>query len=239
MQVRRLEMNPMDRHPADDLISQYLISSEPYYRATGNEIELYDAAYAVRMPMMLKGPTGCGKTRFVEYMAWRLGKPLVTIACHEDMTASDLVGRHLLDARRHALAGRPAHHRGAPRRHLLSGRDRRGAPGHHRGDPSAHRRTARAAAGEEGGAGACAPGFPARDLLQPRLPEHHEGPQAVDQAEFRRTGLRLAARERRDRDRRARIRRVTRHRRAAGEHRRALRATSRVTVWTRVSRRAC
>jgi nitric oxide reductase NorQ protein len=48
--------------------------------------------------MMLKGPTGCGKTRFVEYMAWRLGKPLITIACHEDMTASDLVGRHLLDA---------------------------------------------------------------------------------------------------------------------------------------------
>jgi len=52
----------------------------------------------VRMPMMLKGPTGCGKTRFVEYMAWRLGKPLITVACHEDMTASDLVGRFLLDA---------------------------------------------------------------------------------------------------------------------------------------------
>jgi len=93
-----LKMNAMDRHPADDLISQYLIETEPYYRATGKEIELYEAAYAVRMPMMLKGPTGCGKTRFVEYMAWKLGKPLVTIACHEDMTASDLVGRHLLDA---------------------------------------------------------------------------------------------------------------------------------------------
>jgi nitric oxide reductase NorQ protein len=91
-------MTPMDRHPADDLIRQYLIQSEPYYRSTGKEVELYEAAYAVRMPMMLKGPTGCGKTRFVEYMAWRLGKPLVTIACHEDMTASDLVGRHLLDA---------------------------------------------------------------------------------------------------------------------------------------------
>src|SRR4249920_1437485 len=91
-------MNPMDRHPADDLISQYLIPSEPYYRPTGEEIALYESAYAVRMPMMLKGPTGCGKTRFVEYMAWRLSKPLVTIACHEDMTASDLVGRHLLDA---------------------------------------------------------------------------------------------------------------------------------------------
>lgn len=88
----------MDRYPSDELIRQYEIVQEPYYRATGDEVALYDAAYAVRMPMMLKGPTGCGKTRFVEYMAWRLGKPLITIACHEDMTASDLVGRHLLDA---------------------------------------------------------------------------------------------------------------------------------------------
>ncbi|HZR03838.1 MAG TPA: CbbQ/NirQ/NorQ/GpvN family protein [Burkholderiales bacterium] len=88
----------MDRYPSEELISQYEIVQEPYYRPTGDEIALYEAAYAVRMPMMLKGPTGSGKTRFVEYMAWRLGKPLITIACHEDMTASDLVGRHLLDA---------------------------------------------------------------------------------------------------------------------------------------------
>jgi nitric oxide reductase NorQ protein len=88
----------MDRYPSEDLIGQYIIVEQPYYRATGDEVALYEAAYAVRMPMMLKGPTGCGKTRFVEYMAWRLGKPLITIACHEDMTASDLVGRHLLDA---------------------------------------------------------------------------------------------------------------------------------------------
>ncbi len=88
----------MDRLPSENMIAQYVIEEEPYYRATGQEVALYDAAYAVRMPMMLKGPTGCGKTRFVEYMAWRLGKPLITIACHEDMTASDLVGRHLLDA---------------------------------------------------------------------------------------------------------------------------------------------
>jgi nitric oxide reductase NorQ protein len=79
-------------------IRQYLIAREPYYRAVGDEVRLYEAAYAVRMPIMLKGPTGCGKTRFVEYMAWRLGKPLVTLACNEDMTASDLVGRYLLDA---------------------------------------------------------------------------------------------------------------------------------------------
>ncbi len=76
---------------------QYKVQKQPYYEAVANEIELYEAAYAARMPMMLKGPTGCGKSRFVEYMAWKLGKPLITVACNEDMTASDLVGRFLLD----------------------------------------------------------------------------------------------------------------------------------------------
>jgi nitric oxide reductase NorQ protein len=76
---------------------QYLIQSEPYYRPVGNEVAMYEAAYEARMPVMLKGPTGCGKSRFVEYMAWKLRKPLITVACNEDMTASDLVGRFLLD----------------------------------------------------------------------------------------------------------------------------------------------
>ncbi len=76
---------------------QYLIQQEPYYRSVHNEATMYEAAYEARMPVMLKGPTGCGKTRFVEYMAWKLGKPLITVACNEDMTASDLVGRFLLD----------------------------------------------------------------------------------------------------------------------------------------------
>ena len=76
---------------------QYVIASQPYYRPVAHEIELFEAAYAARMPVMLKGPTGCGKSRFVEYMAWKLGKPLITVACNEDMTASDLVGRFLLD----------------------------------------------------------------------------------------------------------------------------------------------
>jgi len=76
---------------------EYLIEHEPYYRAVGDEVATYEAAYAVRMPMMLKGPTGCGKSRFVEYMAWRLKRPLITVACNEDMTASDLIGRFLLD----------------------------------------------------------------------------------------------------------------------------------------------
>jgi len=77
--------------------NQHLIDKEPYYRPVAQEVELYEAAYAARMPVMLKGPTGCGKSRFVEFMAWRLNKPLITVACNEDMTASDLVGRFLLD----------------------------------------------------------------------------------------------------------------------------------------------
>lgn len=82
----------------DKKISSYLIEREPYYRAAGNEVAVFSAAFTRGLPMMLKGPTGCGKTRFVEYMAWRLKLPLVTLACNEDMTASDLVGRFLLDA---------------------------------------------------------------------------------------------------------------------------------------------
>ncbi len=78
--------------------NQFVIQQEPYYQPQEDEIELYEAAYAERLPVMIKGPTGCGKSRFVEYMAWRLGKPLITVACNEDMTASDLVGRYLLDS---------------------------------------------------------------------------------------------------------------------------------------------
>jgi nitric oxide reductase NorQ protein len=77
---------------------QYLIRQEPFYQPQADEVLLYEAAYAERLPVMIKGPTGCGKSRFVEYMAWKLGRPLITVACNEDMTASDLVGRYLLDA---------------------------------------------------------------------------------------------------------------------------------------------
>ncbi|WP_273546265.1 CbbQ/NirQ/NorQ/GpvN family protein [Xanthobacter sp. NFM-26] len=80
------------------MMDAYRIAEEPYYRDVGHEVELFRAAYDSRTPVMLKGPTGCGKTRFVEHMAWRLGRPLITVSCHEDMTASDLVGRYLLDA---------------------------------------------------------------------------------------------------------------------------------------------
>ena len=103
-------------------IEEFVVRSEPYYRPVGDELELFSAAYHKHIPVLPKGPTGCGKTRFVEYMAWKLARPLavvknknvepngsgeegaeirvslVTIVCHEDLTASDLVGRYLLDA---------------------------------------------------------------------------------------------------------------------------------------------
>ncbi|MCK5446358.1 MAG: CbbQ/NirQ/NorQ/GpvN family protein [Rhodospirillaceae bacterium] len=79
-------------------MNQYLITDEPFYASQADEVMLYEAAYAERLPIMIKGPTGSGKSRFIEYMAWKLKKPLITVACNEDMTASDLVGRYLLDA---------------------------------------------------------------------------------------------------------------------------------------------
>jgi nitric oxide reductase NorQ protein len=81
-----------------DPLAAYRLADEPYYRAAGDEVARFEAAHAERLPLLLKGPTGCGKTRFVEHMAWRLDRPLVTVACHEDLSAGDLVGRWLLDA---------------------------------------------------------------------------------------------------------------------------------------------
>ena len=81
---------------------EFIITEEPYYIPLGDEVEVFTSAYRARLPVLLKGPTGCGKTRFVEFMTYRLGKelglsiPLITVACHEDLTGSDLVGRYLL-----------------------------------------------------------------------------------------------------------------------------------------------
>ncbi|MGE5098101.1 MAG: CbbQ/NirQ/NorQ/GpvN family protein [Betaproteobacteria bacterium] len=94
-------MNLPDIHGAAE---EYLVEREPFYLPVGDEVALFEAAFAQRIPVLLKGPTGCGKTRFVEYMSWKLGRgatpprsmPLVTISCHEDLTATDLVGRYLL-----------------------------------------------------------------------------------------------------------------------------------------------
>lgn len=73
-----------------------MMTQIPYYIESKDEVRLFEAAYQERLPVMLKGPTGCGKTRFVEYMASRLGRPLITVSCHEDLFASDLIGRYLL-----------------------------------------------------------------------------------------------------------------------------------------------
>jgi nitric oxide reductase NorQ protein len=91
--------------PADErthAIESYRPTSEPFYQPVGDEVELFVAAYAGRIPVLLKGPTGCGKTRFLEYMCWHVGGrgrdplPLVTITCHEDLVAGDLIGRYIL-----------------------------------------------------------------------------------------------------------------------------------------------
>jgi len=71
---------------------------EPFYLPVGREVNIFEACHASRLPVMLKGPTGCGKTRFVEHMAWRLRRPWVTVACHDDLSASDLIGRYLVRA---------------------------------------------------------------------------------------------------------------------------------------------
>lgn len=76
--------------------SENYITEEPYYLATGDEIEVFNSALAENIPVLLKGPTGCGKTRFMEYMSWLNKRPLITVSCHDDLTTSDLVGRYLI-----------------------------------------------------------------------------------------------------------------------------------------------
>jgi nitric oxide reductase NorQ protein len=82
---------------SETVTQEYRIANEPYYLPVGREVELFEAAHSARLPVILKGPTGCGKTRFVEHMAWRLERPLITVACHEDLSSTDLVGRFLLE----------------------------------------------------------------------------------------------------------------------------------------------
>lgn len=79
-------------------LEQHKILEEPYYLPTGKELEIAQAAYDNGLPLLLKGPTGCGKTRFMQYLAWRLDRPLITVSCHDDLSTSDLVGRYLIRA---------------------------------------------------------------------------------------------------------------------------------------------
>jgi nitric oxide reductase NorQ protein len=83
--------------PREQSIEKYRVTREPYYLSVKDEVMIYETAFKAKLPVMLKGPTGCGKTRFVEAMAYRLGRPLITVACHEDLSATDLVGRFLLE----------------------------------------------------------------------------------------------------------------------------------------------
>ena len=77
-------------------LDEHRIEEEPYYLATGDEVQLAESAYYEGLPLLLKGPTGCGKTRFMRYLAWKLNRPLVTVSCHDDLSTSDLVGRYLI-----------------------------------------------------------------------------------------------------------------------------------------------
>jgi len=77
-------------------LKEYMIQNEPFFLAQGDEFVLAEAAYSHAIPLLLKGPTGCGKTRFMQHLAWKLGRPLVTVACHDDLSTSDLVGRYLV-----------------------------------------------------------------------------------------------------------------------------------------------
>jgi nitric oxide reductase NorQ protein len=77
-------------------LDEHRIEEEPYYLPIGDEIPIAEAAYYEGAPLLLKGPTGCGKTRFIQYLAWRLKRPLVTVSCHDDLSTSDLVGRYLI-----------------------------------------------------------------------------------------------------------------------------------------------
>ncbi len=79
-------------------LAEHLIEQEPYYLSTGSEIEIALSAYKNGLPLLLKGPTGCGKTRFMQYLAWKLQRPLITVSCHDDLSTSDLVGRYLIRA---------------------------------------------------------------------------------------------------------------------------------------------
>src|SRR5690554_6948722 len=84
--VQRLAQEGLRQPPA----------TEPFYLPTRDETELFGHCHENGLAVMLKGPTGCGKTRFVEHMAWKLQRPLVTVSCHDDLSASDLIGRYLI-----------------------------------------------------------------------------------------------------------------------------------------------
>ena len=110
-----MQSKPKRHKYKSHVIEEYYVTEKPFYLPLNDEVQLFEAAYAEKIPVLLKGPTGCGKTRFLEYMTYEMsrklhpvhrtpsdhgGIPLITIACHEDLTASDLVGKYLLEGDR-------------------------------------------------------------------------------------------------------------------------------------------
>ena len=77
-------------------IEEHYIEQQPYYREQGQELTIALAAYEHKIPLLLKGPTGSGKSRFMQYLSWKLKRPLITVSCHDDLSTSDLVGRYLI-----------------------------------------------------------------------------------------------------------------------------------------------
>ena len=186
-------------------------ANAPYYLTIGDEARIFTAAYNARLPILLKGPTGCGKTRFVEHMAHQLasldGRPeradYGRVPRGSDRQRSR---RTLSDYRRRDGLGRRAVDAGrAPGRYLLSRRNRRSAQGHHRPDPSAVRPSAHPADREarRDARGACR--LFAGDFVQSGLPEHPEKPEAFDPPAFRHDRIRLSAGGKRGRHHRARV----------------------------------
>ena len=176
---------------ASDPLHSWRVEHAPHYHPQGDEVALFEAAYAARLPVMIKGPTGCGKSRFVEHMAWKLGRPLVTVACNEDMTAADLVGRFLLEAGGTRWQDGPltlAARHGAIcyLDEVVEARQDTTVVIHPLTDPPPH-----PAARQEGRVGAGAPGLPAGDFVQPRLPESDEGLEDLDEAALCGAGFRL------------------------------------------------
>ena len=161
-------------------------------RRPRNEVDVFTKCHERGLPVMLKGPTGCGKTRFIEHMARKLEPP----ARHDRLPRRPLGERSHRplphSRRRDGLGRRSADDRGATRRDLLSRRSRRGAAGHRRRHPSAHRRPAHPADREDRRAHRGGARLSARDLVQPRLPARDQGSQAEHSAALRDDRLRLS-----------------------------------------------
>ena len=168
-------------------------TTRPYYQPVGNEETVFKAAYRQGLSLVLKGPTGCGKTRFVEAMAYDLGRPLITVACHDDLTTADLVGRYLLQGGETVWVDGPLDPSGARGRDLLPRRGRRGAPGHDRRAPSARRPPPPAADRAARHHARRRARLLPRRVVQPRLPERAQGSQGLDPPAHGRHRVRLPA----------------------------------------------